>query len=356
MSNSTSTPNTGLSYKDAGVDIEAGDALVDRIKSVAKRTSRPEVMGGLGGFGALCKIPKGYEEPVLVSGTDGVGTKLRLALNLNRHDTIGQDLVAMCVNDLLVCGAEPLFFLDYYATGHLNVDVAANVVTGIGKGCELAGCALVGGETAEMPGMYEGEDYDLAGFAVGVVEQSKIIDGSKVKSGDVLIGVASSGAHSNGYSLLRKILDVKNVDLTQVIDGRPLADVAMEPTRIYVKPVLELCKQVDVHAMAHITGGGLPGNLPRVLPNGAQAVIDEASWEWSELFQLLQREGNVERFEMYRTFNCGVGMVIAVDANDAEKAIEVLNAQGEKAWKIGHIQENAESVEGADEKVRVIFA
>jgi phosphoribosylformylglycinamidine cyclo-ligase len=321
MSNSTSTPNTGLSYKDAGVDIEAGDALVDRIKSVAKRTTRPEVMGGLGGFGALCKIPKGYEEPVLVSGTDGVGTKLRLALNLNRHDTIGQDLVAMCVNDLLVCGAEPLFFLDYYATGHLNVDVAADVVTGIGKGCELAGCALVGGETAEMPGMYEGEDYDLAGFAVGVVEHSKIIDGSKVESGDVLI-----------------------------------ADVAREPTRIYVKPVLELCKQVDVHAMAHITGGGLPGNLPRVLPNGAQAVINESSWEWSELFQLLQREGNVERFEMYRTFNCGVGMVIAVDPTEADKTIEVLTAQGEKAWKIGHIQENAESVEGADEKIRVIFA
>jgi len=325
MSNSTSTPNTGLSYKDAGVDIEAGDALVDRIKSVAKRTKRPEVMGGLGGFGALCKIPKGYEEPVLVSGTDGVGTKLRLALNLNRHDTIGQDLVAMCVNDLLVCGAEPLFFLDYYATGHLNVDVAANVVTGIGAGCELAGCALVGGETAEMPG-------------------------------DVLVGVASSGAHSNGYSLLRKILDVKNVDLNQIIDGRPLADVAMEPTRIYVKPILELLKQVDVHAMAHITGGGLPGNLPRVLPNGAQAVVNESSWEWPELFKLLQREGGVEQFEMYRTFNCGVGMVLVVDAADADKTVDVLNSLGEKAWTMGHIADNAESVEGADEKIRVIFA
>ena len=278
MSNSTSTPNTGLSYKDAGVDIEAGDALVDRIKSVAKRTTRPEVMGGLGGFGALCKIPKGYEEPVLVSGTDGVGTKLRLALNLNRHDTIGQDLVAMCVNDLLVCGAEPLFFLDYYATGHLNVDVAANVVTGIGTGCELAGCALVGGETAEMPGMYEGEDYDLAGFCVGVVEQSKIIDGSKVKAGDVLIGVASSGAHSNGYSLLRKILDVKNVDLTQIVDGRPLADVAMEPTRIYVKPILQLLKEVDVHAMAHITGvkvvgGGRDNSISAVQESTHQRTI-----------------------------------------------------------------------------------
>ncbi|WP_139852332.1 phosphoribosylformylglycinamidine cyclo-ligase [Acinetobacter pullicarnis] len=356
MSNTTSNSSTGLSYKDAGVDIEAGDALVDRIKSVAKRTTRPEVMGGLGGFGALCKIPKGYEEPVLVSGTDGVGTKLRVALNLNRHDTIGQDLVAMCVNDLLVCGAEPLFFLDYYATGHLNIDVAADVVTGIGKGCELAGCALVGGETAEMPGMYEGEDYDLAGFSVGVVEQSKIIDGTQVKAGDVLVGIASSGAHSNGYSLLRKILDVKNIDLNQIVDGRPLADVVMEPTRIYVKSILELCKQVNVHAMAHITGGGLPGNLPRVLPDGAQAVVNESSWEWPELFKLLQREGGVDQFEMYRTFNCGVGMVLVLDPADVDQSIALLNAHGEKAWKIGHIQENAASVAGADEKIRVIFA
>lgn len=356
MSNTTSNSSTGLSYKDAGVDIEAGDALVDRIKSVAKRTTRPEVMGGLGGFGALCKIPKGYEEPVLVSGTDGVGTKLRVALNLNRHDTIGQDLVAMCVNDLLVCGAEPLFFLDYYATGHLNIDVAADVVTGIGKGCELAGCSLVGGETAEMPGMYEGEDYDLAGFSVGVVEQSKIIDGTQVKAGDVLVGIASSGAHSNGYSLLRKILDVKNIDLNQIVDGRPLADVVMEPTRIYVKSILELCKQVNVHAMAHITGGGLPGNLPRVLPDGAQAVVNESSWEWPELFKLLQREGGVDQFEMYRTFNCGVGMVLVLDPADVDQSIALLNAHGEKAWKIGHIQENAASVAGADEKIRVIFA
>lgn len=354
MSNSTS--NTGLSYKDAGVDIEAGDLLVERIKSVAKRTTRPEVMGGLGGFGALCKIPKGYEEPVLVSGTDGVGTKLRLALQLNQHDTIGQDLVAMCVNDLLVTGAEPLFFLDYYATGHLNVDVAAHVVTGIGAGCELAGCALVGGETAEMPGMYEGEDYDLAGFAVGVVEHAKIIDGSKVKAGDVLIGLASSGAHSNGYSLLRKILDVKNVDLEQELDGKKLSQIVMEPTRIYVKPVLELCKQVDVHAMAHITGGGLPGNVPRVLPDGLRAVIDENSWQWPALFSFLQQQGQVEQFEMYRTFNCGVGMVIAVDAADADQTIALLNAQGENAWKIGHIEADAASVKDADEKVRVVFA
>ena len=356
MSNTTSNSSTGLSYKDAGVDIEAGDALVDRIKSVANRTICSLVIFFLVGFGALCKIPKGYEEPVLVSGTDGVGTKLRVALNLNRHNTIGQDLVAMCVNDLLVCGAEPLFFLDYYATGHLNIDVAADVVTGIGKGCELAGCALVGGETAEMPGMYEGEDYDLAGFSVGVVEQSKIIDGTQVKAGDVLVGIASSGAHSNGYSLLRKILDVKNIDLNQIVDGRPLADVVMEPTRIYVKSILELCKQVNVHAMAHITGGGLPGNLPRVLPDGAQAVVNESSWEWPELFKLLQREGGVDQFEMYRTFNCGVGMVLVLNPADVDKSIALLNAHGEKAWKIGHIQENAASVAGADEKIRVIFA
>jgi phosphoribosylformylglycinamidine cyclo-ligase len=356
MSNSPSHPNPGLSYKDAGVDIEAGDLLVERIKSVAKRTTRPEVMGGLGGFGALCKIPKGYEEPVLVSGTDGVGTKLRLALQLNQHDSIGQDLVAMCVNDLLVTGAEPLFFLDYYATGHLNVDVAANVVTGIGVGCELAGCALVGGETAEMPGMYEGEDYDLAGFAVGVVEQSKIIDGSKVKADDVLIALASSGAHSNGYSLLRKILEIKQIDLSSPLDGKALSEVVMAPTRIYVKSVLELCKQVDVHAMAHITGGGLPGNLPRVLPDGLRARIDENSWQWPSLFQFLQQQGQVERFEMYRTFNCGVGMVIAVDAQVADQAIAVLTAQGETAWKIGQIEADAASIKAADEKIRVVFA
>jgi phosphoribosylformylglycinamidine cyclo-ligase len=356
MSNSPSHPNPGLSYKDAGVDIEAGDLLVERIKSVAKRTTRPEVMGGLGGFGALCKIPKGYEEPVLVSGTDGVGTKLRLALQLNQHDSIGQDLVAMCVNDLLVTGAEPLFFLDYYATGHLNVDVAANVVTGIGVGCELAGCALVGGETAEMPGMYEGEDYDLAGFAVGVVEHSKIIDGSKVKADDVLIALASSGAHSNGYSLLRKILEIKHIDLSSPLDGKALSEVVMAPTRIYVKSVLELCKQVDVHAMAHITGGGLPGNLPRVLPDGLRACIDESSWQWPSLFQFLQQQGQVERFEMYRTFNCGVGMVIAVDAQVADQAIAVLTAQGETAWKIGQIEADAASIKAADEKIRVVFA
>lgn len=356
MTISSSPQTTSLSYKDAGVDIEAGDHLVDRIKSVAKRTMRPEVMGGLGGFGALCKIPKGYDEPVLVSGTDGVGTKLKLALALNKYDTIGIDLVAMCVNDLLVCGAEPLFFLDYYATGHLNVDVAADVVTGIGEGCVQAGCALVGGETAEMPGMYEGEDYDLAGFCVGVVEHAKIIDGSKVQAGDVLIGVASSGAHSNGYSLIRKIIDVKNIALDQEIDGKKLSDVVMTPTKIYVKSILELAKQVDIHAMAHITGGGLPGNLPRVLPNGTRARIDTASWQWPALFKFLQLQGNVDTYEMYRTFNCGVGMVIAVGSEDSEKALAQLQAAGETAWVIGKIEADAQSTTDADDQVRVILA
>lgn len=356
MTISSSTQTTSLSYKDAGVDIEAGDHLVDRIKSVAKRTMRPEVMGGLGGFGALCKIPKGYDEPVLVSGTDGVGTKLKLALALNKHDTIGIDLVAMCVNDLLVCGAEPLFFLDYYATGHLNVDVAADVVTGIGEGCMQAGCALVGGETAEMPGMYEGEDYDLAGFCVGVVEHAKIIDGSKVQAGDVLIGVASSGAHSNGYSLIRKIIDVKNIALDQDIEGKKLSDVVMTPTKIYVKSILELAKQVDIHAMAHITGGGLPGNLPRVLPNGTRARIHTGSWQWPALFKFLQLQGNVDTYEMYRTFNCGVGMVIAVSAADSDKALLQLQAAGEKAWVIGQIEADAQSTTDADDTMRVILA
>ena len=255
MSNPSNSPS--ISYKDAGVDIDAGNALVDRIKDVAKRTTRPEVLGGLGGFGALCEIPAGYRQPVLVSGTDGVGTKLRLAMDLNRHDSIGIDLVAMCVNDLVVAGAEPLLFLDYYATGKLNVDMAADVVTGIGKGCELAGAALVGGETAEMPGMYEGNDYDLAGFCVGVVEKSEIIDGSKVAPSDLLIALASSGPHSNGYSLIRKIIELTKADLSTEVSGRTLADALLEPTRIYVKPLLKLIKSSQVHALSHITGGGL---------------------------------------------------------------------------------------------------
>ncbi len=328
---------TSLSYKDAGVDIEAGDDLVERIKGVAKKTARKEVLGGLGGFGALCEIPEGYRKPVLVSGTDGVGTKLKLALQLNRHESIGIDLVAMCVNDLVVCGAEPLFFLDYYATGHLSVETAATVVTGIGEGCLQAGCALVGGETAEMPGMYEGEDYDLAGFSVGVVEKDEIIDGSKVKAGDVLIGLASSGVHSNGYSLVRKIIDVRQADLDQDIEGCSLADRVMTPTRIYIKPLLSLIKAMPVHAMAHITGGGLPGNLPRVLPAGADARVDESSWQWPAIFRWLQEKGNVDRFEMYRTFNCGVGMVVVVPAERADDAIAHLKAAGEDAWRLGEI-------------------
>jgi phosphoribosylformylglycinamidine cyclo-ligase len=294
-------------------------------------------MAGLGGFAALCEIPEGYRQPVLVSGTDGVGTKLRLAMNLQKHDTIGIDLVAMCVNDLVVTGAEPLFFLDYYATGKLNVDVAAAVVSGIGDGCELSGCSLVGGETAEMPGMYEGEDYDLAGFCVGVVEKSEIIDGSKVQAGDALIALTSSGPHSNGYSLIRKIIDVTKADLNQDCGGKPLANALMEPTRIYVKSVLKLIKESQVNAMAHITGGGLTENIPRVLPDDCKAVIDTKSWTFPPVFQWLQRGGNVDIREMYRTFNCGVGMVIAVPASAKDNALNILRAAGENAFVIGSI-------------------
>jgi len=343
MSNDTNT--TSLSYKDAGVDIDAGNALVERIKQVAKKTTRPEVMGGLGGFGGLCEIPAGYKQPVLVSGTDGVGTKLRLAMDLNKHDTIGIDLVAMCVNDLIVAGAEPLYFLDYYATGKLNVDTAAAVVSGIGKGCELSGCALVGGETAEMPGMYHGEDYDLAGFCTGIVEKSEIIDGSKVQAGDALIGVASSGPHSNGYSLIRKIIEVSNADLEADLDGRPLKDALLEPTKIYVKSVLQLIKDVQVNALSHITGGGLLENIPRVLPAQSKAVIDKNSWQLPAVFNWLQEKGNVDITEMYRTFNCGVGLVICVPAEQKQQAIDSLNQNGESAWLIGHIDNAAQGEE-----------
>lgn len=335
---STDSVKTSLSYKDAGVDIDAGNALVERIKGVAKRTARPEVLGGLGGFGALCEIPEGYRKPVLVSGTDGVGTKLRLAMELNKHDTIGIDLVAMCVNDLVVAGAEPLLFLDYYATGHLNVDMAADVVTGIGKGCELAGAALVGGETAEMPGMYEGDDYDLAGFCVGVVEKDEIIDGSLVQAGDALLALASSGPHSNGYSLIRKIIEFSQADLQQPMGDTTLAAALMEPTRIYVKPLLQLIKTLPVHALSHITGGGLLENIPRVLPTDAKAVLDADSWTLPAVFDWLQQAGNVDLQEMYRTFNCGVGMVIAVAQTDKARALELLSQLGETAWEIGHIE------------------
>ncbi|WP_201585752.1 phosphoribosylformylglycinamidine cyclo-ligase [Psychrobacter jeotgali] len=337
-----------LSYKDAGVDIDAGDALVQRIKSVAKATTRPEVVGGLGGFGALCRIPTGYKSPLLVSGTDGVGTKLKLALQLNRHDTIGIDLVAMCVNDLLVCGAEPLFFLDYYATGKLDVEVAATVVTGIGEGCKLANCALIGGETAEMPGMYQDEDYDLAGFCVGVVEESEVITGKNVSEGDVLIALASSGAHSNGYSLVRKVIEVSGIDVAESdkqLDGKPISDALMAPTRIYVKAIKALQDTLGnaaIHAMSHITGGGLTDNLPRVLPDNLAASIDTSSWQFSELFTWLQSEGNIAQSEMYRTFNCGVGFVIVVPQDKAEQAIQTLNDAGESAWKLGEMVKRGE--------------
>ncbi|MEY1276797.1 phosphoribosylformylglycinamidine cyclo-ligase [Providencia rettgeri] len=332
------TDKTSLSYKDAGVDIDAGNALVERIKGVVKETRRPEVMGGLGGFGALCSLPQKYREPVLVSGTDGVGTKLRLAMDLKRHDSIGIDLVAMCVNDLIVQGAEPLFFLDYYATGKLDVDTAASVITGIAEGCKQSGCALVGGETAEMPGMYHGEDYDVAGFCVGVVERSEIIDGSKVSAGDALIALTSSGPHSNGYSLVRKILEVSqtNPEETQ-LDGKPLADHLLEPTRIYVKNVLELIANSDIHAIAHITGGGFWENIPRVLPDNTQAIIDGSSWQWPAVFNWLQQAGDVSTHEMYRTFNCGVGIIIALPQQEVENALALLNKLGENAWQIGTI-------------------
>lgn len=348
-SSQTSPAHTPLTYKDAGVDIDAGEALVNRIKSVAKATARPEVMGGLGGFGALCRLPTGYTSPILVSGTDGVGTKLKLAIDTGRHGGIGQDLVAMCVNDLLVCGAEPLFFLDYYATGKLDVDVAASVVTGIGAGCQLANCALIGGETAEMPGMYAQGDYDLAGFCVGVVEESKIIDGSKVREGDVLLGLASSGAHSNGYSLIRKIIEVTDTDVTTaaLANGESLLDAVMQPTRIYVKPILELLKSVDVHAMSHITGGGFTENIPRVLPEHLAASIDTSSWEMPEIFNWLQAGGNIEQREMYRTFNCGIGMVLVVAAEDVATAIDSLQAAGETVVKLGSIV-NREAKHEAD--------
>lgn len=339
-----------LSYKDAGVDIDAGNALVERIKGVVKKTRRPEVMGGIGGFGALCELPKGYNEPVLVAGTDGVGTKLRLAIDLKKHDTVGIDLVAMCVNDLIVQGAEPLFFLDYYATGKLDVDTAADVVSGIGVGCELAGCALIGGETAEMPGMYEGDDYDMAGFCTGVVEKSKIIDGSKVEAGDQLIALASSGPHSNGYSLIRKVLEVSGADTNQAFEGKTLGEHLLEPTRIYVKQVLTLLKEVDVHALSHITGGGFWENIPRVLPENAKAVIKGDSWQWPAIFNWLQENGNIATHEMYRTFNCGVGMIIAVPADKLEQSLAILAEQGENAWHIGEIQTAATG----EEQVEII--
>ena len=334
-----SSSDPSLTYRDAGVDIDAGNALVERIKSVSQATLRPEVLTGVGGFSALCAIPPGYAEPILVSGTDGVGTKLRLAIDLGIHDTIGIDLVAMCSNDIAVVGAEPLFFLDYYASGKLNVDVAAAVMSGIGNGCELAGAALVGGETAEMPGMYEGEDYDLAGFCVGVVERDGIIDGSQVEPGDTIIGLGASGPHSNGYSLVRRILE--QADDTDDLDGKPLMEHLLAPTRIYVKSLLELIKQVPVHALAHITGGGLPENLPRVLPDTLAARIDLDALSVPPVFGWLASTGGVAQSEMLRTFNCGVGMVVAVSADTAEAVAEVLRAEGETVSRIGTLEPRA---------------
>lgn len=336
--------NKPLSYKDAGVDIEAGNNLVDKIKQIARDTARPEVMGGLGGFGALFQLPLDkYQQPILVAGTDGVGTKLKLAMDLGIHDTIGIDLVAMCVNDLIVQGAEPLFFLDYYATSKLAVDIATEVVTGIGAGCKQAGCALTGGETAEMPGMYQKNDYDLAGFCVGIVEKAQLIDGSAVKPGDAIIALASSGPHSNGYSLINKVIELNNLDLNAPFGNSTLGQTLLTPTKIYVKPILNLLEQHKVHAIAHITGGGLLENIPRVLPTDCQAVIDSKSWQWPEIFSWLQQQGNIDTTEMYRTFNCGVGMILVVAANTVEACINCLEQQGEQAWCIGHIRETTNS-------------
>ena len=332
------TPPTSLSYRDAGVDIDAGDALVENIKPFAKRTMRPEVLGGIGGFGALFDISKKYREPVLVSGTDGVGTKLKLAFEMNQHDTVGIDLVAMSVNDILVQGAEPLFFLDYFACGKLDVATATDVVKGIARGCELAGCALIGGETAEMPGMYPAGEYDLAGFAVGAVEKSQIITGQTIQVGDAVLGLASSGAHSNGYSLIRKILQVTGADLSAPFHGRTLGETIIEPTRIYVKPLLALMRELPVKGMAHITGGGLLENIPRILQAELTAVLDKTRWSMPPLFHWLQEMGNVAPQEMYRTFNCGIGMAVVVAAADAERAMQSLAAMGETVYRIGEIQ------------------
>lgn len=328
-----------LTYSDAGVDIDAGDALIEAIKPIAQSTHRPGVLSGLGGFGALFELPVGqYREPVLVSGTDGVGTKLKLAIETGQHNTIGIDLVAMCANDIVVSGAEPLFFLDYLATAKLEITVAESIIEGIAEGCRQAGAALAGGETAEMPGMYADKDYDLAGFCVGIVEKSKIIDGSAVQTNDTLIGLSASGPHSNGYSLIRKVLEISGADLRKDFGDQTLAQTLLAPTRIYVKPILKLLDKLPVNAIAHITGGGLPGNLPRVLPADTRAIVDARSWTRPPVFDWIQENGNIENQEMYRTFNCGIGMVIVTSAANAEEAITHLTEAGETAQIIGHIE------------------
>lgn len=332
---------TSISYRDAGVDIEAGDALVEQIKPFAKRTMRPEVLGGIGGFGSLFAVPQKFKEPILVSGTDGVGTKLKLAFELNKHDTVGIDLVAMSVNDILVQGAEPLFFLDYFACGKLEVGVAAQVIKGIAQGCEQSGCALVGGETAEMPGMYPPGEYDLAGFAVGCADKSKLIDGTTITAGDVVLGLASSGAHSNGYSLIRKLIEKSGIDFESDFHGRKFKDVVMEPTRIYVKSLLKLTEALPVKGMAHITGGGITENIPRVLPAGLTAEIHANSWTLPPLFQWLQAQGNIVPSELYKTFNCGIGMAVIVDKAHVAQAKQLLEAAGETVFEIGLIRNQA---------------
>jgi phosphoribosylformylglycinamidine cyclo-ligase len=339
------TDRAPVTYRDAGVDIDAGDELVERIKPRVKRSMRPEVLGGIGGFGALVEVPLDrYRKPVLVSGTDGVGTKLRLAIDTQRHDGVGIDLVAMCVNDVVVQGAEPLFFLDYYASGKLDVGVGERVIAGIVEGCVQAGCALVGGETAEMPGMYHGADYDLAGFCVGVVEKDAIIDGSKTRAGDVVLGLPSSGPHSNGFSLIRKILQVSAADLKTNLDGLSLIDRLMAPTRIYVKPLLKLMAELAPHGLSHITGGGLVDNIPRVLPDGLEVVLERSAWPRSAVFDWLQRQGKVADAEMFRVFNCGIGMTVHVAATDAQRAIEILRDAGQEALVIGEVRTGTRGV------------
>ena len=339
------TERAPVTYREAGVDIDAGEELVERIKPHVRRSMRREVLGGIGGFGALVEVPLDrYRRPVLVSGTDGVGTKLRLAIDTRRHDTVGIDLVAMCVNDVVVQGAEPLFFLDYFATGKLDVGVGERLIAGIVEGCVQAGCALVGGETAEMPGMYHGEDYDLAGFCVGIVEKDAIIDGSATRAGDVVLGLPSSGPHSNGFSMIRKILQVSGADLNGLVDGVTLIDRLMAPTRIYVKPLLGLIAQLPVHGVSHITGGGLLENIPRVLPDGLEVVLERNAWRREAVFEWLQRQGHVADPEMYRVFNCGIGMTIHLRPANAERAIAILRDMGQEALVIGEVRAGARGV------------
>jgi len=335
--------NPTLSYADAGVDIDAGNELVELIKPEIKRTQRPEVLGGLGGFGGMFELPVDrYKQPILVSGTDGVGTKLMLATQLDKHNTIGIDLVAMCVNDILVCGAEPLYFLDYYACGKIKLEKSRQIIAGIAEGCVQAGAALIGGESAEMPGMYDKDDYDLAGFAVGVVEKNSILDKNNVTPGDAIIGVASSGFHSNGYSLVRKVIEDKKVDINATLAGDTIGDLLIKPTRIYVKPILNLLQQVDVHALAHITGGGITENIPRSLPPHTTAMIDRASWQQPAIFNWLQEHGNIEADEMLRTFNCGIGMAVIVAADQRDHTLQALHDNGEQAMTIGEVTKSAD--------------